>query len=264
MLRHISSLPPPSPVQNVTPAGGVGPKVRKPIWKRWWFWVVMVFVALLVIGGLAGGGETDDGATGAGATAAPATTQVTEPTASTAAPEASSPTETTAAAVTTAAPEPEAIIPFTTPAAELGRSGDDPNPGALYAGRVDTQREDQERAIGEPVRLSGYTAVAVSAAFEEQLNDFATEGYVVVDVTVVNRDDTTQPVNPFDWRLQTPAGQVLDITFLGDNFAGSDLVTGGSISGQVVFEIGGTRGDFFLIYKPDPFDAARGIWKVTV
>ena len=35
-------------------------------------------------------------------------------------------------------------------------------------------------------------------------------------------------------------------------------------SGNVVFEVGAAKGDFFIIYKPDPFDASRGIWKVTV
>ncbi len=24
------------------------------------------------------------------------------------------------------------------------------------------------------------------------------------------------------------------------------------------------KGNYYLIYKPDPYDAARGIWKVTV
>jgi hypothetical protein len=35
------------------------------------------------------------------------------------------------------------------------------------------------------------------------------------------------------------------------------------VAGKVVFEIGSELGDFFVIYKPDPFDAARGVWKVT-
>ena len=38
----------------------------------------------------------------------------------------------------------------------------------------------------------------------------------------------------------------------------------GTVSGKVVFEVGSTKGDFFIIYKPDAFDAARGLWKVTV
>lgn len=42
-----------------------------------------------------------------------------------------------------------------------------------------------------------------------------------------------------------------------------NIVKGGKVSGKVVFEVGATKGDFYVIYKPDPFDAARGIWKTT-
>ena len=31
-----------------------------------------------------------------------------------------------------------------------------------------------------------------------------------VNVRIENRDDQTQSFNPFDWRLQTPGGQVID------------------------------------------------------
>lgn len=85
------------------------------------------------------------------------------------------------------------------------------------------------------------------------------------EVTIENRDDKAQPYNTFDWKLQTPNGQVIDPSITSGQTLGSgDLVNGGKTSGTVVFEVGATKGDFFIIYKPDAFDAARGIWKVTV
>jgi hypothetical protein len=138
-------------------------------------------------------------------------------------------------------------------------------PDTVASDRADRQREDQEVAVGGSVRLSGYTATVVAAMFQPTLSEFEEQGYLVADVSVENRDDEAQPYNTFDWKLQTPNGQVIDPTFTSANQLGSgDLVKGGTVSGRVVWEIGATKGDFFVIYKPDVFDAARGIWKVTL
>lgn len=138
-------------------------------------------------------------------------------------------------------------------------------PDAAEPGRADQQREDQEVAIGQPVKVSGYTATVSSAGFQQQMSDFEDKGYIVAEVTVVNTDDKAQPYNTFDWKLQTPNGQVIDPGFTtADQLGSGDLVKDGTVSGKVVFEVGQTKGDFFIIYKPDAFDAARGLWKVTV
>lgn len=131
--------------------------------------------------------------------------------------------------------------------------------------RADRQREDQEVAIGQSVRVSGYTATVTRATFQQALSDFEDGGYLVADVTVTNRDDRSQPYNTFDWNLQTPQGQVIDPTFTSqDQLGAGDLVEGGTVSGKVVWQIGAAKGQFFVVYKPDPFDAARGIWPVSV
>lgn len=138
---------------------------------------------------------------------------------------------------------------------------DEPTPG-----RADQQKEDQEVAIGETARVAGYEATVTSAEFQPELNDFETDGYIVANVRIVNTDDKAQPYNYFDWRVQTPNGQVIDPTFstIDGQLDSGDLVQGGNVTGKVVFEVGETKGDFFLIYKPNAFDAARGLWKVTV
>jgi hypothetical protein len=40
-----------------------------------------------------------------------------------------------------------------------------------------------------------------------------------------------------------------------------DLVSGGTVTGDIYFEAGAETGDFFVIYKPEPFDAALGVWR---
>ena len=137
---------------------------------------------------------------------------------------------------------------------------------AVDPSNPDAQEEDQNVEIGESVELSGYTTTVESAQFTEQLSELETEGYLIADVHVFNRDDEAQPYNLLDWRLQTPNGQILDPTFTSADGALSagELIKGGNVRGKVIFEIGAATGEFFLIYKPDPFDAARGLWKVTL
>lgn len=133
--------------------------------------------------------------------------------------------------------------------------------GSLYPDRPDQQGEDQEVAVGESVRLSGYTATVTGAAYSTQ--EFTDTGIVTVNVRIENRDDTAQAYNTFDWKIQTPNGQVLDPSFVADNSLGSgDLVGGGSVEGDVGFEV--EPGTYYIIYKPDAFDGARGIWQITV
>lgn len=137
---------------------------------------------------------------------------------------------------------------------------------AVDPSNPDANEEDQNVELGESVELSGYTTTVESAQFVDTLSEVETEGYLIADVIVFNRDDEPQPYNVLDWRLQTPNGQVLDPTFTSsdDSLSAGELIKGGNVRGKVIFEVGAATGDFFLIYKPDPFDAARGLWKVTL
>lgn len=137
---------------------------------------------------------------------------------------------------------------------------------AVDPSNPDGQEEDQNVELGESVELSGYTTTVESAEFQEQVSELETEGYLAIAVDIRNRDDKAQPFNVLDWRLQTPNGQILDPTFTSADGALSagDLIEGGNVQGKVFFEIGAATGDFFVIYKPDPFDAARGLWRVRL
>jgi hypothetical protein len=156
------------------------------------------------------------------------------------------------------------------PAASSATGGDGgttvaADPSILFPGRPDAQHEDQERAIGSSALLSGYTATLNSATFVQSLSDFEDAGYIKLNVTIANRDKKSQPYNVLDWRLQFPGGTVKDLSFTtGNSLEYGDLVGGGSVTGDVVFEVGTERGAFFILYKPDAFDAARGIWSVNV
>ncbi len=132
----------------------------------------------------------------------------------------------------------------------------------LFPDRVDRQPNDIEAQVGEPISVGGYSATITSLEHTDAINDFEDEGYLVAEVELSNDSDQAQPYNTFDWRVQTPNGQVLDAAFVGEEQLGSgDLVQGGSVSGQVYWEVGqDISGEFYVIYKPDAFDDARAIW----
>jgi len=137
---------------------------------------------------------------------------------------------------------------------------------AVDPSNPDTEREDQNVAIGDTVELSGYTTAVKSANFQGAISEFEEDGYLVADVAIANRDDEAQPFNYFDFKLQTPGGQVIDPTFASTDglLQSGDLIKGGSVTGKVIWEVGAAKGDYFVIYKPDAFNAARGLWKVTI
>lgn len=135
----------------------------------------------------------------------------------------------------------------------------------LYPNRPDSQPKDQERRIGESATVGGITATVSSAGYKAKLSDFEDKGYLQVALTIKNDDKKTHSYNTFDWKLQTPQGQVIDPGFTTNQSLGSgDLVAGGSTSGNIVFEVGQTNGAFYIIYKPGILDASRGIWQATI
>jgi len=137
----------------------------------------------------------------------------------------------------------------------------------LYPNRPDAQDKDHEAAIGSGADLRGRTATVTAATFQPSVSQFENDGYIVADVTILNRNSDAQPYNIFDWRVQTPNGQVLDpaIVTTPGQLGSGDLVGKGTVSGKVVFKVGAdTHGTFYVIYKPDAFASDRGIWGLTV
>src|SRR5664280_507224 len=62
----------------------------------------------------------------------------------------------------------------------------------LYPGRVDSQPKDHEATVGQAVEFSGYTTSVDSAAFQQSVNDYQKDGYVIASVTIKNRDAKAQ------------------------------------------------------------------------
>ncbi|MFZ2118138.1 MAG: hypothetical protein WAU83_16790, partial [Pseudonocardiaceae bacterium] len=86
------------------------------------------------------------------------------------------------------------------------------------------------------------------------------------DVTIVNISNKSQDYNVFDFKVQTPSGDVGSTS--AQSFAGTldsgTLVTGGRKAGKVCSNNTGAKGQYVFIYKPNAFESDRGIWLFTV
>jgi hypothetical protein len=146
----------------------------------------------------------------------------------------------------------------------------DENPNSseddIFPDRPDEKDGDKEREIGGAADLSGYTVTVTAAARQQQFNAFENEGYLVAEATLLNRDNSAQSYNTFDWKLITPSGTIIDPCFCGTEQLGSgDLAAGGTVSGSLIWEIGDAAGDYYIIFDPEDIgDGNRGVWKVSI
>ncbi len=138
-----------------------------------------------------------------------------------------------------------------------------------FADRADKQKEDVEIVVGESASVQGLKMTALSADYKDTLSDYekaeAGKKYLVVSVRIENTDSKTKPYNPFDFKVQTASGQVIDSTYgtVQNQLNSGDLVAGGSVTGSIVFSVPAEDGHQYVIWKPSAFDAARAIVQVN-
>lgn len=131
--------------------------------------------------------------------------------------------------------------------------------------RADKQASDIEVAVNEAATIDGMKMTVDSVSYSTSLSDYETadagKTYLVAKVSFKNTSTKTKPYNQYDFRVQTNSGQVLDPTFsisLTNALNSADLVTGGSVSGEVVFELPVEDAHQYLIWKPG-FESTRAI-----
>ena len=125
----------------------------------------------------------------------------------------------------------------------------------------DQQRKDRVTSFGQSVTLSGMQVTVTNPRQERE--SFLGPKYCV-DAAYQNVDSRTRRFSYTDWKLQLPNGVVDDAGFntRQDALGSTDLIAGGNVKGSVCFDDQGTAGQYVLIWKPDLFDAARGIWLI--
>jgi len=134
-------------------------------------------------------------------------------------------------------------------------SSNNGNPGELYPGRANQYREDQERHIGESVMIGGYTTTVTDV----QLDD----GWIRVSIEITNRDKAPQRIDSTQWTLVNPRVQTIEATRA--DFPRTELPGGKTVTAEVSFAVDPDEtGVYYIQYKPEPLDAARGIWQYRI
>ncbi|MDP8931759.1 MAG: hypothetical protein M3O70_25125 [Actinomycetota bacterium] len=138
-------------------------------------------------------------------------------------------------------------------------SSPSPTPTTLYPGRLDAQKSDLERRIGEGAVIGGMEATVLRGTLVD-------EDEAAIQVEIRNVSEGNRAVTSSDFRLQLPAGAVADIRCQVVQCDGElesvDVLPGGSASGNVYFNTSGQAGDFYVIWRPTLRE--RAIWKVTL
>lgn len=131
--------------------------------------------------------------------------------------------------------------------------------------RADTQTKDIAVKAGEAATIDGVKMVLSNVQYLTTLGRYdeadAGKTYVTADVQLENTGSETQAYNVYDFRIQTPGGQVLDGSYatLEKPLNSGDLVAGGKASGQIVFEVPIEDGATYVIWKPSYYDATRAV-----
>jgi hypothetical protein len=135
-------------------------------------------------------------------------------------------------------------------------------PSTIDASDPGARSEDEVLDIGESVDISGFTATVRSANFVDEVEGFGPGNYLVLDVTIENRDDQSQ--SPFGeaWTLQQPDGLVVPPIRIDGSIAGS-MAGGATASGVIVFQVRSPAGEHFVLYRPDIINESRGVWPVS-
>ena len=211
------------------PQMAYGPPLRpkKPLWQRWWFIALAVFLALVVVGSAAGGGNKRAAARASatpGSGGGAATQENQDP-------------------AQQAAPAP--TIDSAGSGGGSAGSGD-PTSTTTYNG---IQKGDVAVNAGESITAKGVTITSSAlASGNDVLGPTACTG-----VTIQNNSGKELDFNIMEFKLLSPSGTIVNAGFAGSHniIQPGALIDGGSTSGDVCFDTdlaGG--GQFVVLYEP--------------
>jgi hypothetical protein len=148
-------------------------------------------------------------------------------------------------------------------AATVSGSGDSSSDsGAAPAGPTFQGQTDKD-ITAEPGQTITVDEVAITSGPLAE-GDAMFGPTLCTNVTIVNNGDDSQSFNPFDYKLQDPAGASRDTTLGGSDtlLNSGELAPGGTVTGDVCFDNAtGAAGQYALIYAPSfSFSNERAVW----
>lgn len=137
-----------------------------------------------------------------------------------------------------------------------------------FAERPDKQDVDVEVLVNEPAIIEGVEMTVTDVRYTSSLSEYETaesgEEFAIVTVEIVNNSEEVRAYNPFNFRVQTSGGRVLDAawTSTDNDLSSGDLVAGGSVDGTIVFELPQEDGDRYLLWAPS-YSSQRGVVQLS-
>jgi len=134
---------------------------------------------------------------------------------------------------------------------------EDAAPEKRFSGQQDS---DVVGEPGEPLQARRVTVTAEPLNLESV--SYA-DPVLCSHVTYENNTDDRLDYNEWDWSLQSPSGDIKDITIFGvdDRLRSGDLAPEGTTSGHVCFDNTGETGEHVLLFEGFiTFDSSRAAW----
>lgn len=125
------------------------------------------------------------------------------------------------------------------------------------------QEKDHVAGPDGSVQFTGFTTTVKNVRRVPSNSQFQ-DDEICGDVTMLNRDTSSQEYNQYDWKLQTPSGDVKSFQITNSTLGSGALVNGATKTGTVCFTDPGESGQYIVIWEPDVFNDDRGIWLVNL
>lgn len=87
-----------------------------------------------------------------------------------------------------------------------------------------------------------------------------------LEISLKNSSDKSQDYNALNFKIQTPSGDVSSTSTMGvgSTLNSGTLVTGGTKTGTICRDDTTEKGQYVVIYKPNPWTDQRAVWLFTV
>ena len=124
------------------------------------------------------------------------------------------------------------------------------------------QLKDFGTYTGRPVTYGGGVQVLSTQLLPRKTSSGR---FLCTAVSMSNSTPKAVSFNPFDWKLQNPAGVIREPEFGGseDQLRSGELAAGGSVAGDVCFEFDGSApptGTWVVLMEPSSFSGERIGW----
>jgi hypothetical protein len=122
-------------------------------------------------------------------------------------------------------------------------------------------------AVGSTVTVEQVEVTVVSSEVTDAVSDGLARGrFLVAQVRLENTSTAEVPYAPRSWTLAPEGADPIEAYPIADTtrLSFGTLAAGGSISGQVGFDVAGVSGPAQLEYRPPATEAVRAGWSVTL